>query len=309
MGISRVGFAGLGSMGGPMARNLARAGVPLLVWNRTPGKADQVAEAVEDVAELFTRCDVVILMLKDAAAVDAVLDRGGPAFAERVRGRTIVHMGTTAPQHSRGLETDLLAAGAKYVEAPVSGSRVPAEAGELVAMLAGDPGAIEEVRELFGPLCRETVHCGPVPNGLLMKLAVNVQLTAVVTGLAETVHFARAHGLDLGLLTGVLGAGQLASPILRVKTPKLADEDFAPQASIANVLANVELIAASAREAGLTLPLLEAARALYAETARLGFGEADMVAVVKALETLEPLETPEPLETRPKTHPEDEMRQ
>ncbi|MFD5090508.1 NAD(P)-dependent oxidoreductase [Amycolatopsis thailandensis] len=284
MDISRVGFAGLGSMGEPMALNLARAGIPLLVWNRTPGKADWVAEAVEDVADLFARCEVVILMLKDAAAVDAVLGRGGPAFAGRVEGRTIVHMGTTAPDHSRALETELLAAGAKYVEAPVSGSRVPAEAGELVAMLAGDPGTIDEVRKLFEPLCRETVDCGPVPNGLLMKLAVNVHLTGVVTSLAETVHFARGHGLDLGLLAGVLGAGQLASPILRVKALKLAEEDFAPQASIANVLANVELIAAAADEAGLTLPLLQAAHALYAETEQLGLGAEDMVAVVKALE-------------------------
>ncbi|MFE6611940.1 NAD(P)-dependent oxidoreductase [Amycolatopsis sp. NPDC057786] len=280
MGISRVGFAGLGSMGGPMAVNLARAGIPLLVWNRTPGRtAVAGAEVAGDAAELFERCEVVILMLKDAAAVDAVLDRGRSALA----GRTIVHMGTTAPEHSRAIESELLAAGAKYVEAPVSGSRVPAEAGELVAMLAGDPAAIEEIRELFGPMCRETVECGPVPNGLLMKLAVNVHLTAVVTSLAETVHFARTHGLDLGLLADVLGAGQLASPIVRVKAPKLVEEDFAPQASIANVLANVELIAAAAREAGLTLPLIEASRALYAETARLGFGEEDMVAVVKAL--------------------------
>ncbi len=283
MGIARVGFAGLGSMGGPMALNLARAGIPLIVWNRTPGKAsEQVAagaEAVGDVAELFARCEVVFLMLKDAAAVDAVLDRGRASLD----GRTIVHMGTTAPEHSREIEAELLAAGAKYVEAPVSGSRVPAEAGELVAMLAGDPGAIKEIRELLGPLCREAVDCGPVPNALLMKLAVNVHLTSVVTGLAETVHFARTHGLDLGLLTDVLGAGQLASPILRVKAPKLVEEDFAPQASIANVLANVELIAAAAREAGLTLPLLEASHALYAETARRGFGAEDMVAVVKAL--------------------------
>lgn len=277
MGISRVGFAGLGSMGEPMARNLARAGIPLLAWNRTPGKAGQT---VEDVAELFARCEVVILMLKDADAVDAVLERGRSALA----GRTIVHMGTTAPGHSRELEAELLAAGAKYVEAPVSGSRVPAEAGELVAMLAGDPGTIDEVRELFAPMCRETVYCGPVPNGLLMKLAVNVHLTAVVTSLAETVRFARAYELDPGLLADVLGAGQLASPILRVKAPKLVEEDFAPQASIANVLANVELIAAAAREAGLELPLIEASRALYAETARLGFGAEDMVAVVKALD-------------------------
>lgn len=288
MGISRIGFAGLGTMGTPMALNLARAGIPLLGWNRTPGKTaaleDAGAEVARDPAELFARCDVVILMLADAGAVDAVLDRGRPGFAERVAGRTIVHMGTTAPEHSAGLEKEILAAGGKYAEAPVSGSRIPAEAGELVALLAGRPETVAEIRDTLAPMCRDVVDCGAVPRGLLMKLAVNSYLTTVVTGLAETVRFARASGLDLGLLVDILGAGQLSSPILRVKAPKLVAEDFAAQASITNVLANVDLIVAAVKAAGLASPLLEASQELYAETARLGFGDADMVAVIKALE-------------------------
>jgi 3-hydroxyisobutyrate dehydrogenase len=97
----------------------------------------------------------------------------------------------------RELEADIRAVGGHYVEAPVSGSRKPAEAGQLVAMLAGDADAIADARPLLTPMCRETMICGPVPNALLMKLSVNLFLISLVTGLAEAVHFADRHGLNL----------------------------------------------------------------------------------------------------------------
>jgi len=286
--VTRVGFLGLGSMGEPMARNLVAAGTPLLVWNRSPQKAAVLAaagaEVAADAGDVFAGSDVVIMMLADAEAVDAVLHRGTPGFAERVRGRTVVHMGTTAPEYSAGLEADVQAAGGRYVEAPVSGSRAPAEAGELVAMLAGAPADIERVRSVLAPMCREIVACGAVPGALLMKLAVNVFLITLVTGLAESVHFARSHGLDLARFVEVLACGQMASPVLHVKAPKIVAEDFAPQASITNVWMNARLISAAAGAAGIAVPLLDAARDLFAEAARLGLGDTDMAAVVKAIE-------------------------
>ena len=150
-----VGFIGLGVMGQPMARNLARSGTPLIVWNRSPGRSEPVRAAgacvVADPAEVFRQARVVLLMLADDAAVDAVLGRGTPAFAANVAHHIIVHMGTTAPDYSRDLEADIAAAGGSYVEAPVSGSRAPAESGQLVAMLAGDPAAVAAVRPLLQP--------------------------------------------------------------------------------------------------------------------------------------------------------------
>ena len=284
----RVGFVGLGSMGEPMALNLLAAGTPLLVWNRSPERAKALdaagAEVAPDATDVFAGCDVVIMMLTDAAAVDAVLRRGTPGFAEQVRGRTVVHMGTTAPDYSTGLEADVRAAGGAYVEAPVSGSRAPAEAGELVAMLAGAPVDVERVLPVLAPMCREMIPCGAVPGALLMKLAVNVFLITLVTGLAEAVHFARSHGLDLARFVEVLAGGQMASPVMRVKAPKIVAEDFAPQASITNVRTNAQLISAAAAAAGIAVPLLDTARELFAEAARLGLGDTDMAAVVKAIE-------------------------
>ncbi len=288
MGAPSAGFIGLGIMGRPMALNLLRAGVPLLVWNRTTSKAQALeaagAEVAPDAASVFARSDVVILMLADGGSVDAVLARGTAEFGGRVGGRTIVHMGTTSPAYSAGLEADIRAAGGRYVEAPVSGSRVPAEAGELVAMLAGDADAVEAVRPLLEPMCRDINVCGPVPSALLTKLATGLFLITLVTGLAESFQFARGHGLDLDQFTKILGAGQMASPIMRVKAPKLAHEDFTAQASIADVLKNARLVATQAAAAGIASPLIEVCQALYEETFRLGLGDADMAAVVKALE-------------------------
>ncbi|MGC5015435.1 NAD(P)-dependent oxidoreductase [Streptosporangium sp. DT93] len=283
-----IGFIGLGLMGRPMALNLARAGTPLVVWNRTVERSEPLREAGATVAasaaEVFERTRLVFLMLADEAAIDAVLGRGTPGFAATVAGRTIVHMGTTTPAYSAGLETDLLAAGGRYVEAPVSGSRVPAAAGRLVAMLAGEPAAVGEVRPLLGPMCHQAVDCGPVPSGLLMKLAVNVFLITTVTGLAESFHFADRHGLDLERLREVLDSGQMASDVSRIKLGKLIGRDFAPQAAIADVLKNNRLIAEAARRSGTASPLLDVCHALFGETLALGHGGADMAAVVHAVE-------------------------
>ncbi|MEU1040370.1 NAD(P)-dependent oxidoreductase [Streptomyces sp. NPDC005551] len=283
-----VGFLGLGVMGQPMALNLARAGTPLIVWNRTAARTEPLRAAGADVAataaEVLARARVTFLMLADEAATDAVLGRGTPDFAVRVAGRTLVHMGTTSPEYSRDLGADVRAAGGRYAEAPVSGSRGPAQDGRLVAMLAGDDAVAAAVRPLLAPMCHETFDCGPVPNALLMKLSVNLFLITLVTGLGEAFHFADRHGLDHRLFLDVLDAGPMASGVSRMKAPKLLTEDFTVQAAALDVLKNNRLIAGAARRAGLASPLLDVCHALFEETVSLGHGGSDMVAVLRAIE-------------------------
>jgi 3-hydroxyisobutyrate dehydrogenase len=281
-----LGFLGLGLMGLPMAVRLARAGHDLVVWNRTPARAAPVVAAgarpATTPAEVLAAAEVVVVMLADEAAVDAVLGRGTPAFARLVAGRTIVHTGTVAAAWSAALEADLRAAGGRYVEAPVSGSRTPAEEGTLVAMLAGDPADVARVRPLLAPLCARTVGCGPVPSALRMKFAVNTVLITLVSGLAEAWRLAAAHGLDPHLFAEVLDAGPMASAVSRVKIGKLLTGDFSAQAAIDDVLKNCGLIRDSAREAGAAAPLMDACLQLFATAADLGLGAEDMVAVVRA---------------------------
>ncbi|MGM9483889.1 NAD(P)-dependent oxidoreductase [Roseateles sp. NT4] len=293
--LMEIGFIGLGVMGLPMARRLAAAGRSLLVWSRSGTSALTETPGVRhaaSAAEVFAQADTVLLMLANAAASDAVLTRGTPEFASLVQARTVVQMGTTAPEYSASLAADVRAAGGRYVEAPVSGSRVPAENGQLVCMLAGEPDDVARVRELLAPLYKDCFACGAPPAALRMKLSVNLFLITLVAGLAEAVHFARRQGVDPELLRAVLDAGPMASAVSRIKMDKLVRQDFSVQAAISDVLMNARLVAAAARQAGATTPLLDDSLQLFAATEALGLGREDMAAVIQAFEAAPPATGP-----------------
>ena len=283
-----VGFIGLGHMGLPMALNMVRAGTPLTVWNRSRDKAELVAEAGATVAhspaQVFREARTVFLMLANGTVIDEVLERGTPRFAQMVAGRTLVHMGTTAASYSERLSEDTTSAGGRYVEAPVSGSRRPAEAGQLVGMVAGPAASVDAVLPLLAPLCATTVTCGEVPNATRMKLAVNLFLIAQVTGLAEAFHFAENNGLDVEAFRSVLDSGPMASSVSRLKLEKLVHGDFDVQASIRDVHYNSRLVVDAARRSGVSSPVLDTCRDLFAEAEQLGHGHEDMVAVLRAIE-------------------------
>ena len=283
-----AGFIGLGVMGEPMALNVARSGVSLVVWNRSAEKCKPLEAAGASVArtssDVFARADIVVLMLADEAAIDAVLHRRTPAFASLVAQRTIVQMGTIAAQYSAELAADVRRARGRYVEAPVSGSRKPAESGDLIAMVAGDDADIARVLPLLEAMCRTMIPCGAVPHGSLMKLAVNLFLITMVTGLAEAAHFAQAHGLDMESFRAVLDGGPMASNVSRSKAAKLIGGDFSVQAAIFDVFKNTRLIAEAARGARIASPLLDVCHGLYRETVDLGLMHDDMIAVVRAIE-------------------------
>lgn len=282
-----TGFIGLGLMGEPIAGNMLRAGNPLLVWNRTPNKpaglADLGAQVADSVDTLFKRCDLVFLMLSDATAIDAVLLREHGRIGRQLQGRTLVQMSTTSPAFSAGLAADVIRAGGCYVEAPVSGSRGPAERGELVALVAGNAEAVDRVVPVLDAVCRDIVRFGDVPAASTAKLAVNLFLVTMVTGLAESVLFAQAHGLDAAAVGRVLDGGPMASDVSRVKLAKLLNGEHAPQAAAVDVLKNCQLICDEAQSTGLTLPLITAARTLFTTTVDLGHGGKDMSSVLEAL--------------------------
>ena len=284
----KIGFVGLGVMGQPMALNLAKAGTRLVVWNRSPAAADPLREAGATVAvsveEVFERTRIVILMLVNETVLDEVLRRGTPDFAKLVAGHIVVSMGSNPPDYSRGLAADILAAGGRYVEAPVSGSRKPAETAQLVALLGGDADTVVGVRPLLAPMCRETILCGPVGNALLMKLTVNLYLCTMLAGLAEASHFAERNGLDLETFQAAIDSGPMASDLTRVKIPKLVSRDFSVQAATADAFNSTKLIAEAARAVGMASPVLDVCRTLYGESVELGNGRLDMVSVVAAIE-------------------------
>lgn len=274
-----IGFIGLGLMGSAIASRLLTE-QPLVVWNRTPAAAASAAVLGASVAEspghVFAECPVVFVMVTDEVAIDDIL-RGVD-----LRGTTLVQMSTVPPGYSKSLSERVSSAGGRFVEAPVSGSRQPALDGKLIGMLAGEDSALDEVQPLLAPVCSSVVRCGRPPQAMEMKLAVNTFLITVVTGLAETFHFAETHGLDARILEQILGAGPMASFVSRAKAAALVNGDFTPQAAIPDVLKNARLVVDSARHRGATATLMEKCMDLYAETLMLGHRGDDMAAVISA---------------------------
>lgn len=275
-------------MGAPMAARLCAAGFAPMVYNRSPGPSDALrglgASVAETSARLFASCDAIILMLADDAAVDAILARYEADFVARCQGRLIINMGTHSPGFSLKLSQDIAAAGGSFVEAPVSGSRGPAEAGELVAMIAGDDDAIAQARTLLAPMCSAVVNAGPVPAALSMKLAVNLYLIVSVTALAEAANLARLSNVNPGLFSEVIGSGPLGSSVARTKLDKIARGDFSPQAAIADVVKNARLVEALAKEVRAQAPLLEESRLRFETVADAGLGGLDMAAILASYE-------------------------
>jgi 3-hydroxyisobutyrate dehydrogenase and related beta-hydroxyacid dehydrogenases len=284
----QIGFIGLGVMGQPMALNMTKAGTKLIVWNRSIERTEALREAgavvASNIEEVFSHARIVIMMMLNETVLDATLKRGTSDFQKLVAGHILISMGSNAPDYSQKLSDEIVQAGGQYVEAPVSGSRKPAEAGQLVSMISGDPSVIAEIRPLLAPLCRETVVCGPIGNALLMKLAVNLYLNTMLVGLAEAVHFADAHGLDLTTFKAAIDSGPMSCDVTRVKIPKLILRDFSVQAATSDAFNSTRLIATAARIAGIATPLLDLSSELYRESVALGNERLDMVSVLESIE-------------------------
>lgn len=281
----RVGLAGLGTMGLPIARRLIATGIDLGVWNRSPARAaaPEGARVSDSFAALLAGHDIVLLMLIDEAAADAVLQRSGDGLGVDVAGKLIVQMGTTSLDHSRALQRAIEAGGGRYVEAPISGSRIPAERGELVAMIAGAADDKARVMPLFERFTASVVDCGEVPQALAMKLASNLLLGPIMVGLIDATAFARRAGLDMELFANVLLGGQMASPILRAKLAKLLADDHSPHAAIGNVIVSAGTALDAATALGLDRTLLRACLERFVAAADAGLAGEDVTAMEKLL--------------------------
>ena len=283
----RVGFIGLGDMGVPMAGRLADAGLQPLVWSRRAESADSVvargAELATSIDALFATCDRVVLMLANARAMDEVLGRKTADFSRRLAGVTLIHMGTTPPDHSQALAEDVISAGGQYAEVPVSGSTGPAASGDLVAMTAGSPEALAAAEDIVAHMCRAVVPCGAVPKALQMKLAVNTYLAGLATGLFEAFNLARKAELDLDTFASVLEAGPMNCDLMRMKLPKLLREDYTPQGSIRQACNNMQMIVDEGARVGAAVPIVMIILELVEEASRTGWDAEDMTAIAKVL--------------------------
>lgn len=272
-----------------MAKNLHYAGHHVMVYNRTPSRCEglrslglAVAETAQQVVEAS---ESIILMVPSNVEVDQALQRSANgAIGAPVKDKTIVLMSTVAPAYSMELGMSLAEAGARYIEAPVSGSKQPAEAAQLVILVAAaKPSHIDDVQPLFDAVGKKTVRCGTVPTAMRMKLANQLLLIAYFEAISEATHFAEGIGLDVAQFLEMAQAGPLVNDVLRMKAPKLLADDFTQQAPIRHVAKDIGLVCDEAAQRGIWVPVAEANRALFEEAMQQGQAQDDAVGVVNIL--------------------------
>jgi len=281
----RIGFIGLGTMGKPMALNLLEAGYPLTVYNRTPDKADSLVQAgaafAATPAEAAREADVLFTNVSnDAALLDVLLGENGMLSAAH-EGLTVIDCSTVAPETSRRAADELAARGARFLDAPVTGSKPAAENGTLVFMVGGSLETMEEQRQLFEVLGSKLMYMGASGAGSYAKLAHNLIVGINSAALAEGMAFAARAGLDLDKFLEIVQAGGAASKQADLKGRKIIEGNFDVQFSLQLMLK--DLLLAMRETAGFQLPspMLNNAAALYQMGLSKGNGALDLCSVVQ----------------------------
>jgi 3-hydroxyisobutyrate dehydrogenase len=284
-----VGFIGLGLMGWPMAANVARAGFPLFVHNRTSARAEAFATATDGVtvcatpADVAEVTDVVLTMLSDGAAVDGVYLGEDGLLATARPGTVLVEMSTIGPDHLHRLAEGVRAAGIELVDAPVSGSVATATSASLLVMAGGSDPAIARVRpilEALGPVS----HVGPSGSGATMKLAVNTVVYGLNQSISEALVLAERAGLDRLRTYEVFANSAISAPFVhyrRAAFERPGEVPVAFRAELASrdlrlILGLGEAVGADLRQARANLTVLD-------EAVEAGFGDADVSAVASYL--------------------------
>lgn len=287
-----VSVLGLGAMGRPMARNLARAGFPVTVWNRTPGRDGEVraagGTAVGTPAE--AALPVVITVLPDLPDVAAVLDRED-GLLEGWRGGGVerpllVVMGTHSPEGVRRLGARLHEKGVRLVDAPVSGGDVGADAGTLSIMVGGHAEDVLRLKPYFDVLGDTVRHLGPLGAGQLAKACNQIVVATTLAGISEALALAVAQGLDPEALLDVLAGGLAGSTALTVKRDKWVRHDFEPGGKARHQLKDLGFATEAGRTAHVPLPVTAAVEQLYAAMCALGLGDDDHSGVYQVYEAL-----------------------
>jgi 3-hydroxyisobutyrate dehydrogenase-like beta-hydroxyacid dehydrogenase len=286
----RVGFIGLGIMGGRMAANLARADIELTVQTRTREKADAFAAehpgvAVADSpADLAARSDVVITMVVDAGQVEDVL-LGAQGAARSDHGDLLcVDMSTIGATHARRIGAALASRGVGFVDAPVTGSAPKAQDGTLTIMASGEERDVARIDPLLRHMGSLIVHAGPLGHGQLTKVLNNAVAAANAVTLAEALLVGDAAGIDLDALEQAMGAGSGASAMLALKAGAMREHDFSPLFKASHMLKDVVLALDEAQAVGAPFEAAARARSVLTATMARGHGDADFAALIEALE-------------------------
>jgi 3-hydroxyisobutyrate dehydrogenase-like beta-hydroxyacid dehydrogenase len=267
-----------------MASNLVKAGHEVSAWSRTPGKEVEGARTATSPADAAQGAEVVWMCVSDTAAVESILF--GPQGVERslVEGMTIADSSTISPSSTRKFAERVGAKGVRYVDAPMTGSKVAADAGTLTFMVGGDEVVIESLKPLFAAMGKVFFRMGETGKGQAAKLAMNLQIALIYEGFAEGLTLATKLGVDVENLLRVVQASMVRSGVVDYKAPFVMKRDFTPNFPLRLMHKDIRLALEAAKEVRVKLPALETVEEIYEMATEDGHENLDYAATITLLE-------------------------
>jgi 3-hydroxyisobutyrate dehydrogenase len=277
-----VAVLGTGIMGAPMAKNIAAAGFDTRVWNRTRDKAEGLGAPVADTpADAVSGADIVVTMLADGSAVDSVMTDGGALEAMRddalwIQSSTV---GIAATERLMQLADER---GVTFVDAPVLGTKKPAEDGALVVLASGPDDARDRAQPVFDAIGGRTIAVGEAGAGTRLKLVVNSWIVDMLGALAETISLAQGLDISPELFFEAIGGGAMDAPYAHMKGGMMLKEEFPPSFPLDLALKDARLVVDAARHNGADPEVAQAVVRLLERASELGHGDEDMAAIYYA---------------------------
>jgi len=267
-----------------MASNLVKAGHEVSVWNRSAGREVEGARTAVSPAEAARGAEVVWMCVSDTAAVESVLF--GPQGVDEVlaEGMTIADSSTISPSATRKFAERVRAKGVNYVDAPMTGSKVAAEAGSLTFMVGGEEAVIESLKPLFAGMGKVFFRMGETGKGQAAKLAMNLQIALIYEGFAEGLTLATKLGVDIENLLKVVQASMVRSGVVEYKAPFVLKRDFTPNFPLRLMHKDIRLALEAAKEVRVKLPALETVEEIYEMATEDGHENLDYAATLTLLE-------------------------
>ncbi|HEV7603546.1 MAG TPA: NAD(P)-dependent oxidoreductase [Candidatus Limnocylindrales bacterium] len=289
-----VAFLGLGTMGEAMAGNLAKAGFEVTGWNRTPGRAANLADLGVSMAatpaEAVTAVDIVVICVSDTPDVEAVLFGTDGVVAAARAGTLIIDCSTIAPSGSWDFAARLKEHGLAMVDAPVSGGSEGARNATLTIFVGGDAEDVERARPVLSAMGRTITHVGPIGAGQAVKAVNQVILAGTYLGVAEGIVLAIKAGLDVSQVVGALGGGAAQSWVLANRSGRMLDNDYPLGFKVALHRKDLGIALDLAEQLGAVLPVSALAAQLETGLIAGGHGDDDMSALARAIRSLSALE-------------------
>lgn len=281
---AKVAVLGTGIMGAAMARNLLKTGMEVCVWNRSREKAEPLAEdgakVADTPAEAADGADFLVTMLADADTIEQVI--GGDTLSALADGGVWLQMSTVGTEGNEKLVLLAGEHGVNYVDAPVLGTKQPAEQGQLIVLASGPKEVRERCQPVFDVVGSKTVWLGEAGAGSRLKLVVNNWIVGLLGVLAETIAFARATGVDPAKFLEVIEGGPLGLPYAQLKGKMMIEEDFPTSFSAKLARKDAGLVLDAAEAQSLRLTIAEAVAARFDEAIEAGHGEEDMAAIYES---------------------------